>query len=80
MNKLQIIANQIQTDMASIIGDLEQGIATEDIMKDMIRLHGKILRWSKEANEIMDEAETIDNIADSQPEVQAERGAEEHNN
>lgn len=78
MSDLEIIVNQIQSDLQSTMEDLEQGISSEMIIKDLIRINEKIDKWKTEINEMENEAKIEDDLADSQPEFFAERLAEEH--
>lgn len=78
MSDLEIIVNQIQSDLQSTMEDLEQGISSEMIIKDLIRINEKIDKWKTEINEMENEAKIEDDLADSQPEFFAERLAEEN--
>ena len=74
-NKLKILACEISTDLKDLSDDIEAEMRSEDILASLERVNAKIEDWAKEADRIMEE----NRIADSQPEVQAERSAEEHN-
>ena len=63
MTKLEILNAQIQTDIKELEKDIEVGMATDDITKELKRINEKIKEWSKEANRIMDEAKAIDSKA-----------------
>ena len=64
MTKLEILANQIHTDSASLVEDLEQGMSGEDVIKDVIRLNEKVSEWGIEAHRIMDEAKGTDSLVE----------------
>ena len=79
MSNIEILSNQIVSDINSLSKDMEAGLADKNhVESELARIHDKLKAWEVEAKEIIEEA-GIDNIVDSEQEQRAERSAEENN-
>ncbi len=77
---IQILSNQIISDYQSLSKDMEAGLADKNhVESELARIHDKLKEWELEANEIIEEANITDSLANSEQEFRAERSAEENN-
>jgi len=63
MTKLQILANQIESDIVEVDRCIETGLYKENpegLLEEYKAIHKKIKEWGEEANKIIEEAKAID--------------------